>query len=167
VYLLGATRDELGGSELLAELGLGGGSVPRVTDPARARATYHALHRAMQAGWVRSAHDCSDGGLAVALAETAFAGGLGLTLHLGALAATERLAPAALLFSESPCRLVVTVAPDHAADFEAALAGLPCHPLGEVTRAPRLLVHGADGPPWLDAPLAELKEAWQNTLRDL
>jgi phosphoribosylformylglycinamidine synthase len=121
----------------------------------------------MQAGLVRSAHDCSDGGLAVALAESAFAGGLGLALELGALAAHEGLSPAALLFSESPSRLVVTVAPAQQAAFEAVLAGVPCHRLGTVTAAPRLLAHGPGGETWLDASLADLKEAWQRTLRDL
>jgi phosphoribosylformylglycinamidine synthase subunit PurSL len=166
VYLVGATREELGGSELLAELGLAGGRVPQLDAPA-AKAAYAALHRAIRSGWVRSAHDCSDGGLAVALAESAFAGGLGLELELGTLAAAEALSPAALLFSESPSRLVVTVAPAHAAAFEAALAGLPCHALGHVTSGARLTARGPGGAPWLDASLAGLKEAWQRTLRDL
>jgi phosphoribosylformylglycinamidine synthase len=171
VYLVGATRDELGGSELLAELGLDGGAAPAGTvprvDAAAAKAAYAALHAAIQAGFVRSAHDCSDGGLAVALAESAFAGGLGLALELGALAAHEGLCPAALLFSESPSRLVVTVAPAQQAAFEAVLAGVPCHRLGTVTAAPRLVAHGPGGETWLDASLADLKEAWQRTLRDL
>jgi phosphoribosylformylglycinamidine synthase len=171
VYLLGRTRDELGGSELLAELGRAGGQPPQV-HPERARALYRALFKAIQAGWVRSAHDCSDGGLAVALAETAFAGGLGLSLDLSALdmaalAETEGLAPAALLFSETPSRLVVSVAPAHREEFEAALAGLPCARLGEVTDGDRLTVRGPGGAVWLDATLADLKAAWQAPLRDL
>ena len=166
VYLLGATREELGSSELLAELGLDGGHVPTV-DVATAKATYAALHGAIQAGLVRSAHDCSDGGLAVALAESAFAGGLGLDLDMSALAQAEGLAPAALLFSESPSRLVVSVAPQNRTAFERALAGVPCHALGTVSGGARLTARGPGGAVWLDAPLAELKEAWQRTLREL
>ncbi|HKJ00254.1 MAG TPA: AIR synthase-related protein, partial [bacterium] len=166
VYLVGATREELGGSELLAELDLNGGHVPTV-DAYAAKAAYAAFHRGVQAGLVRSAHDCSDGGLAVALAEAAFAGGLGLELELTGLAQAEGLAPAALLFAETPSRLVVTVAPEHAAAFETALAGVACHLLGRVTDGDRLIARGPDGAAWLDAPLADLKEAWQRTLRDL
>ncbi|MDH4249147.1 MAG: AIR synthase-related protein, partial [Deltaproteobacteria bacterium] len=143
-----------------------GGRVPQV-HPEQALAAYQSLHRAIQAGWVRSAHDCSDGGLAVALAETAFAGGLGLTLDLSALAASEGLRPLELLFSESPSRLVVSVLPEHAKAFEAALAGHACHLLGGVVKESRLLARGTDGAVWLDAPLADLKESWQATLREL
>jgi phosphoribosylformylglycinamidine synthase len=166
VFLVGATRAELGGSELLAELGLAGGAVPTV-DPTAARAAYRALHAAIGYGWVRSAHDCSDGGLAVALAESAFAGELGMELELSALAAGEGLAPAALLFSETPSRLVVTVAPVHAEDFARAMAATPCRRLGAVTQAHRLRVRGSEGETWIDATLADLKEAWQRPLRDL
>ena len=166
VALLGETRRELGGSELYAQLGIGGGDVPRVK-PAAARARYRTLHQAMLRGWVRSAHDCSDGGLAVALAESAFAGGLGLDLRLDELARGEGLAPFELLFSESPSRLVVTVSPAHAADFERLFAGQACAWLGEVTPQPRMLLRGGDGSLWVDAAVADLKEAWQATLRDL
>jgi phosphoribosylformylglycinamidine synthase len=165
VYLIGDTRAELGGSELYGQMELPGGRVPSV-QPERARAGYRALHAAMAQGLVRSAHDVSDGGLAVALAESAFAGGLGMSLELGALARQEGLAPFELLFSETPSRLVVTVTPAHAAAFERHLAGVPCRRLGEVTHNGRLTARG-DSQAWLDAPLADLKEAWQKTLREL
>ncbi len=102
----------------------------------------------------------------MALAETAFAGGLGMTLDLGPLAGREGLAPDALLFSETPSRLAVTVAPEHRAAFEAALAGVACHLLGEVTGEAAFRIAGGDGAPWIEAPLAALKAAWQETLKD-
>ncbi len=77
VYILGETRDELGGSEWFAQNGAIGNKVPQV-DTKEAMKLYRALHKAIKAGLVASCHDCSDGGLGVALAETAFAGGLGL-----------------------------------------------------------------------------------------
>jgi len=166
VYLLGDTRRELGGSELFAHLGIAGGQVPQV-HPLRAAALYRALHRAIVQGWIRSAHDCSDGGLAVALAESAFAGGLGMQLDVAELARREALAPFELLFSESPSRLVVTVDPAHGAAFELALQGLPCHFLGEVTAHDRLTIQGSAGPVWIDAKLDRLKAAWQAPLRDM
>ncbi len=166
VYLLGRTRAELGCSELLAELGMEGGAVPTL-DPEETLRGYRALYGAIQAGWVRSAHDCSDGGLGVALAETAFAGGLGLELHLEPLAREEGLSMAELLFSETPGRLVVTVSADHQKAFEERMKGVNCRLLGEVTAAGRLVVQGKESVPVLDASLSALKEAWQRTLKDL
>jgi phosphoribosylformylglycinamidine synthase len=165
VYLLGETRDELGGSEYHGLLGEKTGCVPQVR-PDDAKARYRALARAISDGLVRSAHDCADGGLAVAVAETAFAGGLGMALDVAALPEAASLAPATLLFAETPSRLVVTVSPDRQPAFEQALAGTRCVLLGEVTRAPRLVLgHGDET--WLDEPLAALKDAWQAPLRDL
>ncbi|HEX7926898.1 MAG TPA: AIR synthase-related protein, partial [bacterium] len=63
VYLLGDTRRELGQSELFNQMGIDGGIVPHVADPTRAKACYRALHQAIMAGEVHSAHDVSDGGL--------------------------------------------------------------------------------------------------------
>ncbi|MBI4082996.1 MAG: phosphoribosylformylglycinamidine synthase [Candidatus Lambdaproteobacteria bacterium] len=165
VYLVGETREELGASQYYRELGCPGGALPQVF-PERARRWYAALGRCTAEGLLSAAHDCSDGGLAVALAEMAFAGGFGMELDLGPLAAREQLAPAALLFSESASRLVVTVRPEHAAAFERELAGLPCHRLGTVAAHDRLAIRSG-ATVWLDLPLARLKEAWQAPLREL
>ena len=75
VYLLGETGNELGGSEYLAASGFIGNKVPLV-DAEKAYRRYRAYHEAVMAGTVASCHDLSDGGLAVAAAESAFAGGL-------------------------------------------------------------------------------------------
>ncbi|MEE8434919.1 MAG: AIR synthase-related protein, partial [bacterium] len=169
VYLIGHTRAELGASELLAELGLRGGGVPTVKT-AEALASYRLLHRAIVADYVRSAHDCSDGGLAVALAESAFAGGYGMTLQLGNLAAGEGLDATTLLFSETPSRLVVSVPERHHEAFENLMKDIPCHRLGVVTADPRLVIRETDAPGstlWIDASLTALKRSWQNTLKDL
>ena len=76
LYLVGETRDELGGSHFALVNGLSGGQVPTV-DAERAVKTFAAMHRGIQRGLVRACHDLSEGGLAVAAAEMAFAGGLG------------------------------------------------------------------------------------------
>ncbi|HUJ76813.1 MAG TPA: AIR synthase-related protein, partial [bacterium] len=128
---------------------------------------YRALYQAIRLALVRSAHDCSDGGLAVALAESAFAGGLGMQLELGRLARQEQLLPWELLFSESPSRLVVSVSPACVREFEQVMAGLPCVALGTVTAGQRLRIVGDEGPAWVDAELAHLKEAWQAPLREV
>ena len=81
LYLVGLTKDELGGSHFAMVEGFSGGNVPKV-DAALAKKTFLAMHQAIQKGAVRSCHDLSEGGLAVALAEMAFAGGLGARVSL-------------------------------------------------------------------------------------
>jgi len=76
LYVIGLTRDELGGSHLYAVTGRSGGDVPKV-DLQLAPRVFAAVHRAITEGLIRSCHDLSEGGLAVSLAEMAFAGGIG------------------------------------------------------------------------------------------
>jgi phosphoribosylformylglycinamidine synthase len=169
VYLLGATGNELGGSEYLALKGFVGNTVPKV-DAAAALATYRAYHAALNGKLVASCHDLSDGGLAVAAAESAFAGGYGIKLDLGKVAfkgegkdKTDQV----LLFSESASRLLVTVRAENAAAFEKAMAGTVCAKIGEVTAEQVFSVTGVGGNQAVRSELAALKEAWQAPLREL
>jgi len=84
----------------------------------------------MARGWVRSAHDVSDGGLAVTLPEMAFGGGLGFRV---ALDATGLDGPGVALVSEGSSRWVVEVPAEATGEFERAFRGLPVRALGEVT----------------------------------
>lgn len=161
VYLVGVTRKELGGSHFLKVRGIAGGSVP-VVDLETQKPTFKAIHKAISAGAVRACHDLSEGGLAVAVAEMAFTGGLGIDLELetnvlGGLSAPE------FLFSESNTRFLVEVAPEHVAQFEAALAGVACHRVGSVVGGARLRIR-LGGEVLIDAALATLKQAWQEPL---
>jgi phosphoribosylformylglycinamidine synthase len=81
LYMVGLTKDELGGSHYAIVEELSGGDVPKV-DPPVAKKTFALLHQAIKAGLVRACHDLSEGGLAVAAAEMAFAGGLGAKISL-------------------------------------------------------------------------------------
>jgi phosphoribosylformylglycinamidine synthase subunit PurSL len=168
VYLIGATGDELGGSEYLAQKGYVGNNVPKV-DAQGALASYRAYHNALNAGLVASCHDLSDGGLAVAAAESAFAGGYGMALELGKVAVKgdAPLGDAALLFSESASRLLVTVRPEKAQAFEAAMAGTVFAKIGKVVAEQKFTVAGTNGATVVNAELADLKSAWQNPLKEL
>ncbi|GFO53894.1 phosphoribosylformylglycinamidine synthase subunit PurL [Geomonas sp. Red276] len=168
VYLLGATADELGGSEYLAAKGYVGNNVPKV-DAQAALATYKAYHGALNNGLVASCHDLSDGGLAVAAAEAAFAGGFGMSVELSKVPVKDggKLSDAALLFSESASRLLVTVQPENADAFEQAMAGSVCARIGVVTNDQLLAITGVDGKQVVKSDLAKLKEAWQAPLREL
>ncbi len=169
VYLLGKTAEELGGSEYFAQLGAIGNSVPQV-DTAKAYQRYQAYHRAVLAGTVASCHDLSDGGLAVAAAESAFAGGYGMELDLtrvlwkGDLAGKTDLT---LLFSESASRHLVTVHPEQRAAFEAIMSGNCFASIGTVSADTDLVITGLHGTTIVKSGLGELKEAWQKTLREL
>jgi phosphoribosylformylglycinamidine synthase II len=167
LYVVGLTREELGGSHWTRLHERTGGQVPKV-DAAQAKRIFLAVHEAIRGGCVRACHDLSEGGLAVALAEMAFAGGLGASVQLDAVPqeiAGDAADPAAtLLFSESNTRFVCEVPADRAADFEARLQGLPCGWIGAVTTNPRLEVQWR-GQKLVAAGIADLKEAWQAPLR--
>jgi phosphoribosylformylglycinamidine synthase subunit PurSL len=169
VYLLGKTGDELGGSEYFALLGYIGNRVPLV-DAAKAYKRYQAYHQAVVAGVVASCHDLSDGGLAVAAAESAFAGGYGMALDLSrALWKGEpaEKSDVVLLFSESASRHLVTVRPEKRDEFEAIMSGNCFASIGEVTAEPLLAITGLSGDVVINADIMQLKEAWQSPLRDL
>lgn len=161
LYLIGTTKSELGGSFYHVVTSQTGGSPPHV-DLAMAPKILAAVHRTLTDGRVRSCHDLSEGGLAVALAEMAFAGGLGADVTL---ANSSSHGDVIQLFSESATRFVVEVKPENAAIFEACFEGLPLTKIGSVTREPRLRIAGANGEWLIWSSLNELKEAWQKPLR--
>jgi phosphoribosylformylglycinamidine synthase len=164
VYVIGLTKPELGASEYFARHGYIGNNVP-VVDAAAAKAGYERLTGAICKGLVASCHDCSDGGLGVALAETAFAGGLGMKIGLAAVPREDIERDDFLLFSESQSRFVVTVHPDKEEAFSAALKGTTLARIGLVTEEPILICIGLKGDVALSASIARLKEAWQRPLR--
>jgi phosphoribosylformylglycinamidine synthase subunit PurSL len=122
---------------------------------------------------VRSCHDLSEGGLAVALAEMAFAGGLGAEVTLEDVPRDAGgSSDLVLLFSESPSRFVVEARPECLRELDEVWNGVPFGRLGEVTEgtvkrggaSPRLTVRGLRGAIVIDAGTADLKAAWQAPL---
>jgi phosphoribosylformylglycinamidine synthase len=118
IYQVGATYDELGGSEFYQLRGELGKNVPRVRK-AEAKATYTKMIAAHEANLLQSSHDLSDGGLAVSLAESCWGGGLGAQIDLQELAQKSDLDATRLLFSESHSRFVVSIKATDKARFEA------------------------------------------------
>ena len=165
IYMLGETYAELGGSEYFKSNGFVGNRVPRV-DAVRSRNTMEHLAKAIGGGLVRACHDCSDGGLAVALAEMAFAGDLGASVSLKSVPVGETMdRDDFVLFSESNSRFLVEVAQEKRNDFENAMRGCSCARIGEVTDSRAVEVIGLGGAKILSADVADLKEAWQEPLR--
>jgi phosphoribosylformylglycinamidine synthase len=160
VYVIGLTRNELGGSEYYAHLGYTGVNVPQVRAGEFASA-YRALAQAVEAGRVASAHGVYRGGLAVHLALVAMAGSLGIRADLCAVPVADVDRNDTLLFSESAGRFIVTVDPAQRSGFEAIFSGLPSACIGVLTNEPVLELTGLDGRPALSAAVAELKAAWK------
>jgi phosphoribosylformylglycinamidine synthase len=169
LYLVGLTHDELGGSHLSLVEGLKGGSVPTV-DATMAKQTFTAIHQAIQAGLVRACHDLSEGGLAVAAAEMAFAGGLGANLTLDTVPHSIDEMPAAsrnlvLLFAESNSRFLCEISADHQSQFEAVMAGVPHACIGETTDEPQLTIRATSaGDVLIGENIESLKATWQAPL---
>jgi phosphoribosylformylglycinamidine synthase len=165
VFAVGLTKDELGGSHYYDIHGEVGRNVPHV-DAEFGLKVFGALSGAIGSGLVRSCHDCSEGGLAVAAAEMAFAGRLGMQLELGGVPCSDDAKnDAKLLFSESNSRFIVEVEPDKVDAFTAAMDGVPCGRIGSVTDGDSFQVVGLDNNAVIDEPIAELKESWQAPLR--
>lgn len=166
VYCVGMTYDEMGGSHYYDLSGALGKTVPLVR-PKEGNAVFAALSQASAQGLVRAMHDCSEGGIGVACAEMAFAGGLGMELFLkeAALDAPARRRNDVVLFSESNSRFIVSVARKDQKRFERLMEGTAYGLIGCVSEEPQLRVHGLDGELCVRAQLHDLKKSWQESLR--
>jgi phosphoribosylformylglycinamidine synthase len=165
VYTIGTTWNELGGSQYYSTHGYVGNKVPRV-DPRKGKRLMDSLSAVMENGLVKACHDLSEGGIGVAAAEMAFAGCLGMVIHLGKVPLGEAIErDDYVLFSESNTRFLAEVAPEDRRQFESMMAGVDFAAIGQVTNKEKLEVYGLNGEMVLSAHIAELKEAWQRPLR--
>jgi phosphoribosylformylglycinamidine synthase len=178
VYLLGATGDHTGGSEYYrylgeitgssAELGQASpfvGNREPTVDLDATLPLYEALHRAIRAGFVRSAATPAKGGLGVALARCVLAGRLGARLEIPAVGDTKDLPADTALFSESNGRFVVTTAADRAQEFESFFEDLPCHRIGAVTSTPELSIR-FNGEEIISLPIEDISTSFKRGLAD-
>ncbi|QDH21896.1 phosphoribosylformylglycinamidine synthase subunit PurL [Saccharibacillus brassicae] len=165
LILTGLTRAELGGTEFQQVIhGVTEGRPPQL-DLAVEKKLLGGVLEAIQSGLVRSAHDLSDGGLAVALAESCIGGGLGAQVSLH----TEEIGEAGLradfaLFSESQSRILLSATPENA---EALLSGLGAHgvPAAKIGRVSGLQLHiTVDGKEVLSEEIHTLKHVWEDAI---
>jgi len=165
IYVVGETKTELGGSAYFASKGFIGNNAPGV-DTATSKSLYDRLAAAIEKGLVRSCHDLSEGGFGVALAEMAFAGGLGARVNLSRMPQDGSLhRDDYLLFSESNSRFIVEISPDHQRDFEMIMGSTRLNIIGEVTGAENLMIEGLGGGIVIDQSIETSKEAWQRPLK--
>ena len=163
IYIVGLTRNELGGSHYYRIHGEVGANVPKVEK--NAKQIMDALSSAMAAKLVRACHDCSEGGLAVAAAEMCFAGGLGASIDATRVPGADTMRDDMVMFSESNTRFICEIEPDKKAEFEKALKGRPFAEIGRTVATSRLVINGTGGKNRIDEDICSLKESWQAPLR--
>lgn len=160
IYVLGETRNELGGSEyyqLMGEIGL---QVPKV-DVAEVRPLYEAVHQAIRKGLISSAHAITRGGLACHLALVAMGGELGMDIYLKGIPCAADLTETQILYSESAGRFVVTVEPSKREALENHFSGMKIGLVGKTTESPLFRMWNREKTLIMEESVFELKEAWK------
>lgn len=163
IYIIGMTKNELGMSELALMLNLVEGNVPQVNAKA-GKKSYDAIYKAIQNELVASCHDCSDGGLGVAIAESSFAGGLGASISLFEIPKEGIYSDIELLFSESASRLIISIDPKNAKQFEQCMQGSIFARIGIVREDDSFLVQGLNKTTIIEDNIHSLKKSWQRPL---
>jgi len=154
IYIIGETKPEFGGSELqISQKGKIQGRPPSICLETE-KANQQAVLKAIKAGAIKSAHDVSEGGIAVAIAESLFTGGcFGAKVDIP-------LDDAALLFSESQSRFIVSISPEYQIGFEQLTGATQ---IGEVTNCGHLVI-SCNGKKYIDAHSAELQKTWEEAI---
>ncbi|WP_096438889.1 phosphoribosylformylglycinamidine synthase subunit PurL [Alteribacter populi] len=155
IYLVGEAKAEFGGSELQKFIDGKISGQPPTIDLDVEKARQEQIHSAITAGTLQSAHDLSEGGFLVALAESMMKTGLGASVSIGEDVVTEG-------FSETPSRYLVSVAKEKRAEFEAIVTDTRC--IGEVTDIAKLEVYGKMGDTVLSVDSTRLEEAWRGAI---
>ena len=170
VYIVGKTYDELGGSEYYSYMGEKlrderyiGNNVPKV-DFNSSKMIYSAMCKASQAEIIHSNHTPTIGGLGIALAESAFGGGLGIDIDLRKVPYSGKERDDYILFSESNSRFVNTIPQDNKEQIEKIMKDVECAQIGTVTEEKKIKVKGLSGECIIDAKLDHLKYVWKKQL---
>ncbi|MFN8551138.1 MAG: AIR synthase-related protein [Candidatus Obscuribacterales bacterium] len=178
IYLLRAGKPGLAGSHYEEMLGWQSALIPQI-DLTKAAKMYRQFYQAIEKGLVNSAHDLSEGGLAVAVSECIIGGGKGAKIDLTHLAESEKKHGAAspfpfstekvlsridtILFAEGPAQLLVSVDPSQKSEWEKLWKDFDCHEIGLVADKPRLTVWEGEKTV-IDVALIDLERAWRTAL---
>jgi len=168
IILLGETKEDLGGTEYLKVVHYREQGSPPWLNLDTEKSLQQCLLLMIQQGLIQSAHDCSDGGLAVTLAESCFSPQTAEGHQMGANVQldVDRMRVDAMLFGESPSRVVISVLPEHTESVLALAENhdVPARKIGEVGGADlRIDVQGKPNLSIL-VPVSELFDRWKNAL---
>lgn len=167
IYVIGITRDELGGSELYNKYNIKSKKVPKVNFK-ESKEIFKRLNKAIREKLLNSCHDCSECGIAVALAEISFSGNLGIEINLkevpNEIEGNVFIKDLKILFSESQSRFVVSIDLKNKEKFESIM-GNYCKNIGVVRKDKEFIIKGINGKIIIKEKIDVLKECWKNGLK--
>ncbi len=166
VWVVGLTKNELGGSEYYEHMGQLGLNVP-VVDAQSFFVCYGQMAKAIENRLVASCHGIYRGGLGIHMAMIAMGGELGLTVDLSKVPAQDITRDDKLLFSESAGRFIVTVSKENNKEFESLFHGQPAACVGKVTVRPELSIGSVEGTKLCALTVEQMKKAWKGPFGDL
>ncbi len=162
VYIIGETYPELGGSEYYKLKGFIGKVLPKVRN--RAAKNMESIISCIDAGYVASCHDCSEGGLAVSAAEMAIGGEFGLKLNLKNVPFSSPTRDDYIMFSETNSRFLVEVYAENKIEFESLVKSITFAEIGEVLKEDKFEIIGLKGKKVANMSIEELRAAWKHKL---
>lgn len=156
IYIIGCTYSELGSSLLYRILKIQDGEEPFL-HPKEAVELYRKLHIAIKKGVILSCHDCSEGGIGIAISEMCFGTGLGMKLSLDNVPVSGVKDPIAILFSESNSRFIVEIKREKKKEFEEIMSEMPFGKVGEVISSRNLVIENL-----INIPVERLENIWKS-----
>ncbi|MDR0977706.1 MAG: phosphoribosylformylglycinamidine synthase subunit PurL [Endomicrobium sp.] len=163
IFVLGVTRNELGGSVFAKIKDIKGGVVPDVY-PEESKEIMKKIYTAVKSGLVESCHDCSEGGLAVAVSEMAFAGGKGVKIDIDTVKTDNKMTAAETLFSESNGRFVIEIKPENESAFLELFKDCIFSQVGYVCEDKNVIFESLKDKVRIQETTENLLNAWCNTI---
>ncbi|MDR1418379.1 MAG: phosphoribosylformylglycinamidine synthase subunit PurL [Endomicrobium sp.] len=163
IYILGITRNELGGSVFSKIKNIKNGIVPDVY-PKDSSKIMKGIYKAIKKGLIESCHDASEGGLAVAISEMSFASGYGVKINIDAIKTMGNMSVTEILFSESNGRFVVEVEPKNENKFKEIFKGSIFSEVGYVTDNNFVIFESQKEKIKFKEKLVNLLNVWKNTI---
>ncbi|PIT84849.1 phosphoribosylformylglycinamidine synthase subunit PurL [Candidatus Micrarchaeota archaeon CG10_big_fil_rev_8_21_14_0_10_45_29] len=163
IYALGKTRNEMRGSQYCQMHEKEGKEHPKVNLHEN-YILYKNLHHAMQKGLISAAHDVSDGGIAVTLAEMAIGGQLGMHVKCASIPHEGGMRDDEILFSETAGRFIVTIKAQDAGEFEKIMQDCEFAKIGNVISGTQFVVGGANPSSHITTSVKELESAFKKTI---
>ncbi len=163
IYVVGLTDPRMAYSEYFYLMGKESETEVPLPHKELNREIFYRIYNLIKMRIVKSCHDVSDGGLAVALAESAFAGGLGAEIDMSDVPTSVKMRDDFILFSETPGRFIISIDSKHREEIERLLNGVPYAYIGRVSDSSYLLIKRSNDV-IIDEEILRLKESFLKTL---